>query len=278
MKQQDLAWRAEDGLQLSGRFWGPVEGTRGLVALVHGHGEHCGRYEHVAAFFAERGLAVAAMDQRGHGRSEGKRGHSPSYGHLMNDIAGLIDEGRRLVPQGPLLLYGHSMGGAEVLNFVLRRKPDIAGTIVTGPLLRVAFEPPSWKIALGRGMQHIWPALTQPTGLKPPDISRDEETVKRYAADPLVHDKMSARLFVDLMAAGDYALANAKSFPAPLFLVHGTGDTLTSAGATQEFGEAMGEGCTLKLYEGWYHEVHNEPGRAQYFDDLRAWLQGETNL
>ena len=276
MKQQDLSWRAEDGLELSGRFWAPVEGTRGLVALVHGHGEHCGRYGHVAAFFAEHGFAVAAMDQRGHGRSGGKRGHSPSYEHLMNDIAGLIDEGRRLAPDGPLILYGHSMGGAEVLNFVLRRKPAIAGTIVTGPLLRVAFEPPAWKITLGRGMQRVWPSLTQPTGLKPSDISRDPEVVRQYDEDPLVHDKMSARLFVDLMAAGEYALDHARQFPPPLFLAHGTADTLTSAEATREFGEAMGEGCTLKLYEGWYHEVHNEPERQQFFDDLKAWLPAIT--
>jgi acylglycerol lipase len=278
MKQQDLSWRAEDGLMISGRFWAPVEQTRGLVALVHGHGEHSGRYGHVAQFFADRGFAVAAMDQRGHGRSEGKRGHSPSYEHLMNDIARLIEEGRRQVPEGPLILYGHSMGGAEVLNFVLRRKPAIAGTIVTGPLLRVAFEPPPWKIALGRGMQHIWPSLTQPTGLKPTDISRDAETVRLYAEDPLVHDKMSAKLFVDLMAAGEYALERAHEFPAPLFLVHGAADCLTAAGATREFGEKMGTGCTLKLYEDWFHEVHNEPQREQYFDDVRAWLSSALNL
>ena len=278
MKQQDLSWRAEDGLKLAGHFWAPVEQPRGLVALVHGHGEHCGRYGHVAEVFTERGLAVAAMDQRGHGRSEGKRGHSPSYEHLMNDIASLITEGRRFVPEGPLVLYGHSMGGAEVLNFVLRRKPTIAGTIVTGPLLRVAFEPPSWKIALGRGMQHLWPSLTQPTGLKPEHISRDSETVKRYSQDPLVHDKMSAKLFVDLMAAGDYALEHAHEFPAPLFLVHGAADCLTAAPATQEFGEKMGEGCTLKIYNGWFHEVHHEPERAQFFDDLRAWLSNDLKL
>jgi len=278
MKQQELAWQAEDGLKLSGRFWAPAEDTRGLVALVHGHGEHSGRYEHVAEVLTGRGLAVAAMDQRGHGRSEGKRGHSPSYEHLMNDIAGLIEQGRKLVPDGPLILYGHSMGGAEVLNFVLRRKPDIVGVIVTGPLLRVAFEPPAWKVALGRGMQHLWPSLTQPTGLKPENVSRDAETVRRYAEDPLVHDKMSAKLFVDLMAAGEYALEHARDFPGPLLLVHGAADCLTAAAATREFGEAMGGGCTLTLYDDWFHEVHNEPEREQYFDDVRAWLSQELGL
>jgi acylglycerol lipase len=278
MKQQELAWRAEDGLMIAGRFWAPVEQPRGLVALVHGHGEHSGRYSHVAEVLTGRGLAVVALDQRGHGRSEGKRGHSPSYEHLMNDIGRLIEEGRGMVPNGPLILYGHSMGGAEVLNFVLRRQPSIAGTIVTGPLLRVAFEPPAWKIALGRGMQRIWPALTQPTGLKPEHISRDAETVKRYAQDPLVHDKMSARLFVDLMAAGEYALAHAAQFPAPLFLCHGGADCLTAAPATRTFGEAMGEGCTLTIYDDWFHEVHNEPEHARFFDDLRAWLARELHL
>lgn len=272
MKHAPVKWQADDGITLAARYWAPDADPRGVVALVHGHGEHSGRYAPVAAFLAERGLATIALDQRGHGESGGKRGHSPSYDHLMNDIERLIIEGRTRVPDGPLILYGHSMGGAEVLNFVLRRNPSAAGIIVTAPLLKVAFEPPAWKIALGRGMQRIWPSLTQPTGLPPVDLTRDAAVVRAYEDDPLVHDRMSARLFVDLMAAGAYAIEHAPTFPAPLFLAHGTADRLTAAPATETFAQRMGSGCTLKLYDGWYHELHHEPEKQTFFDDLAAWM------
>ena len=124
MNYVDVQWQSADGLQLVGRSWEPDSEPRAVVCLVHGLGEHCGRYQHVAAALTEAGFAVLACDQRGHGRSAGKRGVIPSYDALMDDIGLLLEQASQRYPGKPRFLYGHSLGGNEVINYALRRKPD----------------------------------------------------------------------------------------------------------------------------------------------------------
>ncbi len=275
MSEYQTQWTSTDGLPLVGRCWEPAGEPRAVACLVHGLGEHCGRYQHVAAALNGAGYAVLACDQRGHGRSGGKRGVIPSYEALMADIDLLLAQAEQRFPGKPRFLYGHSLGGNEVINYALRHRPDIAGVVSTSPGLRTAFKPPALQLAAGRLMNRLWPAFTMSNGLELAAISRDPAVVTAYQADPLVHDRLSARLGVSLLESGEWAIANAGQFPVPLLLMHGTADRLTSHEASQAFA-ARAPNCTLKLWEGLYHETHNEPEKKEVVGFIVTWLDAHN--
>lgn len=272
MKYTDVQWKSIDDLTLVGRSWEPDGASKAVVCLIHGLGEHCGRYAHVAAALTEASFAVLAVDKRGHGRSEGKRGFIPSYEALMADIDLLLDQAGTRHPGKPRLLYGHSLGGNEVLNYALRRRPALAGVVATSPGLRTAFDPPAVQLAAGKIMNRLYPGFTMANGLDVTAISRDPAVVAAYQKDPLVHDRLSARLGVELLATGEWAIDHAADFPAPLLLMHGTGDRITSHLASGDFARTAPD-CTLKLWEGLFHETHNEPEKEDVLSTLVAWLQ-----
>jgi alpha-beta hydrolase superfamily lysophospholipase len=150
MKHTEFTFETFDRLQLFGQSWQPEEQPRAVVCLIHGIGEHGGRYAHVADALTQAGYTLFALDLRGHGKSTGSRGHTPSYEALMNDISSLLEIINKQFPQFPFFLCGHSLGGNLVLNYILRRQPQFKGVIVTAPWLRLAFEPPAFKIILGK--------------------------------------------------------------------------------------------------------------------------------
>ena len=256
--------------------WAPEKEPKAVICLIHGLGEHIGRYEHVGAAFAEAGYALLGFDHRGHGRSSGPRGHTPSYDALMDDMASFIQQARERYPGKPCFLYGHSMGGNLVMNYSLRRKPDLAGVIATDPLLKLAFAPPAIKVALGRFMNNIAPGFTQASGLETKALSRDPKVIDAYINDPLVHDKISARLFLGLLDGGQYAFDHASEFPLPMLLMHGTADRLTSAEASRQFGAAAPKFVTTELWEGWFHEIHNELEKEKVLAKMIAWLDAQV--
>jgi alpha-beta hydrolase superfamily lysophospholipase len=285
MPHFDFALPAADGVQLYFQAWQPGA-PRGVVCLVHGLGEHSGRYTHVAAALNEANYALLGFDLRGHGKSAGPRGHTPSYDTLLDDIGRLLDEAVKRYPGLPCFLYGHSLGGSLVLNYALRRKLTlsgeersrrIAGIISTSPSLRTATPPPSVKVAIGKLLYNLAPGLQMANGLDRSSLSRDPKVIEAYSADPLVHDRISARLGLDLLQSGKWALAHAAEFPlVPLLLVHGTADRITSAPATQEFASKVRGDCTLKLWERFYHETHNEPEKDQVLRFMIGWLDASS--
>jgi len=264
-------FQSEDGITFFAREWKP-DSAKAVIALVHGHGEHIGRYEHVAEAMNAAGYAMTGFDLRGHGRSTGKRGHAPSYDALLDDVMRFLRQTAARFPDMPIFLYGHSLGGNLVINTALRRKPAVKGVIATGPWLRLAFEPPAAKISLAKTMQSILPGLLQSSGLETAALSHDEAVVRAYENDPLVHDKISARLFVVMYDAGLWALEHASELTLPMLLMHGSADRLTSADASREFAERAGEKVTLKIWDGAYHEIHNEPEKEDVFRTMIAWM------
>ncbi len=264
--------RTSDGIELHERRWLPEPGCRAVVCLVHGLGEHSGRYEHVGEAFTAKGLGLYTFDLRGHGRSSGRRGHTPSYEALLDDIDLLIDAARAEQPGVPLFLYGHSLGGALVINHVLRRRPPILGAIASAPALRPGFEPPHWKLAVGRLAARLWPTLRLASELDPSAISRDPDVVERYLSDPLMNRSLTASLGIAVIDEGEQALAEAGTLSIPLLLMHGTGDRLTDVQASRQFAAAAGDACTLRLFEGLYHEPHNEPEKAEVFQCVFGWI------
>jgi alpha-beta hydrolase superfamily lysophospholipase len=191
----------------------------------------------------------------------------------MDDISLMLDEAAAAHPGLPRFLYGHSLGGALVLNHALRRRPDIAGAIVTGPGLRPARPQPPLKLILGRALVRSVPALPLDNGLDRTGISRDPAVCAAYRDDPLVHGRVSARFGLDILTSGEWALAHAAEFAYPLLLVQGSDDRIVSPDATREFAEAAGPGVTFQVWDGLYHECHNEPERADVLEAMVAWLK-----
>jgi len=274
MQHFEFGWQTEDGLRLYAQDWQPDTEPKAAVCLVHGLGEHSGRYAHLAASLNQAGYALLASDLRGHGKSEGQRGHTPSYEALLDDISQLLEEAAARCPDRPCFLYGHSLGGNLVIEYALQRRPPLAGVVATGTLFQPAFEPPAWKVTLGKIMYNLWPTLTMSNELDRQALSRDPEVVRAYNDDPLVHDRLSARLGMDMLQSGLWSLEHAAKFALPLLLMHGSADRLTSAQASREFAAQAGDGCTLRVWDGFYHEIHNEPEQGQVFAYLLEWLNG----
>lgn len=273
MTHYEFGWTTKDGLRIYAQGWQPETEPRAVLCIVHGLGEHGGRYARQAAVFVEAGCAVLIFDQRGFGKSQGRRGHTPGYAALLDDIAVLLQEAERQYPHVPLFLYGHSMGGNLVLNYVLRRKPFLKGVIATGPWLRLAFTPPAYKIFLAGVMNVIWPSFTQANGIRASELSHDRDDTEAYEKDPLVHDRISARMFLSVFQAGLWALEKAHEFNLPLLLMHGGDDRITSPEASSRFAAKAGEKCTLRIWPGLYHELLNEPDRPEAREYMLGWIE-----
>ncbi len=272
MKSSEWNWTSNDNLSMYARSWEPEGSAKACVILVHGLGEHIGRYEHVGLALTQAGYVLTGYDLRGHGKSGGVRGHTPSYDALMNDIERFLDLAARRYPSLPRFLYGHSMGGNQVINFALRRQAELKGVIATGPWLKLAFEPPASKISLGKLMNRIFPAFIQASGLDTKALSHDASVVQAYENDPLVHNKISARLFVEIYQSGLWAFERAREFPLPLLLMHGGKDSLISPEASRQFAATAGDKVALRIWDGLFHEIHNEAEKAQVFAVMIAWL------
>jgi len=266
------AVQTSDQLKLN-LFSNEVSQPIAVIMLTHGMGEHGLRYNHMAEYFASKDIGIIAFDIRGHGTSEGKRGHTPSYEHLMLDLDSVYVKIKETHPSVPLFLFGHSMGGNLILNFLIRKKRQVAGAIVTGPYLRLGFEPPKWKIVLAKLSSRIFPKLTQPTGLELEALSRDKSVIYKYEDDSLVHDKITSSFFVNVHFAGIFAIENAGGIECPLLIMHGASDRLTSPDGTREFYENSKENVSLKIWDGLYHELHNEPEKDEIFEFEFNWIQ-----
>lgn len=269
--------RAPDGLQLYTQGWEPGGRVRAVICLLHGLGDHSGRFAHLARFLLPSGYAVMSFDLRGHGNSDGIRGHFASIELVMQDIDELIAAARERYPDVPLFLYGHSLGGVLAINYTLRRKPELAGVVITSPGLRTALENQKVKIALARLLVLLTPALTLPSGLETPALSRDSKVVVDYVQDPLVHDRASLAFANTMLEAIKWAYLHAAEFHLPLLMMHGTADQLAYYQGSQEFARQVQGDCTLKLWDGLYHEIHNEPEKGDVFAFLLQWLDNRLN-
>lgn len=260
-----------NGHQVFNQYWIPKD-SKAIIILVHGMGEHSSRYkDYVIPELLAKHFAVYAYDNYGHGKTVGKRGHCPSYDALMNLVDTIYHKVVELTPDLPIFLYGHSMGGNLVVNYTLRHKPKINGLIATSPLLRLAFQPPAWKMSMGKLFKKILPSITLPSGLETAHISRDEKEVQKYNDDPLVHDKISPMFSVPVFDAGQWAVEHASGLSGPVFLAHGTADAITDFTATQQLANGA-EQAELTLFKNGYHELHNDLEKEKLMMILMNWI------
>ncbi|RZS93420.1 alpha/beta hydrolase [Aquimarina brevivitae] len=260
------------GYKLYGEYWLP-KGCKAMLLLVHGMGEHLGRYkEFLIPEFLAKHIGVVAFDNFGHGKSGGKRGYCPGYAALMEVIEAALKKTQTLANDLPVFFYGHSMGGNLVLNYILRNQPIIKGAVVSSPLLQLSFQPARWKLVMGKIIKQVLPSLTLSSGLDARAISRLPEEVEKYETDPMVHDKVSPSLLLPVLEAGQWALAHANQLQVPVLLVHGTGDQITDYESTLKFAKEA-TNAEVMLFDKGYHELHNDMERERLLISVVEWIE-----
>lgn len=276
MNHFEWTWNQE-GMKFYAQGWNPSK-VKAVVCLVHGFAEHSSRYAHVAERLGSEGYAVLAFDQFGHGHTQGPRGWSPGLDASLDSIRILLDEAETRFPGLPKFLYGHSMGGNMVLNYLLRRKPAIKGAVLTAPWLKLGFEPPAFKLFLAKLMKGLYPKFPEKANLDVSGLSRDKEEVRKYENDPLVHNTARAGTFFDTFNAAGWALQHAAELALPIIILHGTEDKLIShSGSVLFAGAAPKDLVTFISLPGYFHELHNEPAadREKVFQDIINWLNSK---
>lgn len=275
MKTFESKFEGRDGLSFYVQGWEPDAQPKAVIALVHGLGEHIGRYAHVGKALTDAGYVLVGFDLRGHGKTVSPRGHFPALDAVMQDIRQFIQFVSQRYSNVPQFLYGHSLGGLLALTYAVQNKMGLKGVMVTGAALRSALQEQKVKIAMAKVLGTLVPAATIPSGLDATSISRDKAVVDKYVNDPLVHDKTSLGLGKSALTAIDVCFAGAKDFRYPLLIMHGKEDKLTYPSGSEDFAKLAGEknkDVTLKIWDGLYHEIHNEPEQAEVFKVMIAWL------
>jgi alpha-beta hydrolase superfamily lysophospholipase len=275
MSYREMKWTCKDGTAMFACEWLPDnrEPIPAVVGLVHGMGEHMGRYAHVAEMLNEQNYAVFGFDQRGHGRTEGQRGHAPTYEELLEGVDKMLAEIERQFPGLPVFLFGHSMGGNVTLNYLLRRKPDIAGAIVTGPWLKLSFEPPAFLSFMAKLISKFYPGFAIRRPLNPDSLTSDPAMKQRYMNDRLGHGVISARFFLSMEKAGQWALDHADELSVPLLLMHASDDQVTLNEASRQFADKAKSQVRWISWPGFKHELHNDVGRELVFATIKEWLR-----
>ncbi len=275
MLHNEFTIEANDGIKLYAQDMAPEATPKAVICLLHGLGEHSSRYPHVIRGLMEAGYAVLTFDLRGHGRSGGPRGHVPSSEAFLEDIDCMLAEAAKRFPGKPSFLYGHSLGGLLALFYTLRRKPKLAGVVATGAGLQTPLFEQKLKLTIAKTLANVLPALTLPTGLNAELLSHDPQVVQAYRDDPWVHDRASLAMGSSSFKVTEWTMEHAAEFEPPLLLMHGTADQLTYPSGSQEFTARVPADCTLRLWEGLYHEIHNEPEKDQVIAEIIQWLEDQ---
>ncbi|MBW6491340.1 MAG: lysophospholipase [Lentimicrobium sp.] len=272
MKHIKTNWNTYDGLEIFAQSWEPDKNTaKAIVCFIHGIGDHSSRHAHVAKEFTDAGYVFFTGDLRGHGKSQGIKGHFPSEDAILRDIDLLISKATESYPGLPLILYGHSLGGIFVLYYALMQKPDIAGVISVSPGLHNAMQNKPLLVLAAKILGSLFPEKTISNNLDLNGISIDAEVVEAYKNDPLIHDRISLGLGKRMLSVNNRTMKNAADFPLPLLLMHGKADFLTFASGSIAFAEPLKDKCRLILWENAYHELHNEPQKAEIIGAMVGW-------
>jgi acylglycerol lipase len=260
-----------DGTKLAYHAW-PKAGAAITFAVVHGLGDHGGRYAGFAEGMAKHGMATYALDLRGHGKSAGQRGHIDSWSQWTGDVAAFVRHvesiaGSEVVP------VGHSFGGATLLSTVLAAKLQaVRRFVVSSPALMLRLRAPAWKIKLGTVASKIVPRLAMGNEIDPGTISRIPDVVEAYRNDPLVHDRISSRMFTEWQNAAKNILEGADQVNVPFLILAGTDDPLVDPEGSRLLHEKALSMSTLHLLEGRYHEPFNDRGSDEVFQLIADWL------
>lgn len=281
MKHSTQEIQTPDGTSLFVERWDPEGDVRCVVLISHGAGEHIGRYGDVAADLEALGAVVLGPDHRGQGKSGGKPGHIDSFDVYGRDLRCVLDSAGDVDETIPRFVFAHSMGALILLQALVEGLlPDsLRGVVLSGPLLRLAMPAPGWKVALGKVAAFVAPGLSLPSDIPPEFICRDEEQVERYRSDARRVGVVSARWFQRMNQAAANVSAKASGLELPLFWYVGTGDKICDHTASEEvfatLPAAQEHDQSFRAFEGYFHELHNEPAelRAPVIGAIRSWIE-----
>ena len=264
-----------DGLSLFGRHW-PAQNPKAVMNLIHGFGEHSGRYEHMAKHLNAHGISVTAIDLRGHGRTEGPRGVCRQYSDFVSDVDALLSHSKTLYPDLPQFLFGHSMGGGLVLHHGLTQSGhSIAGYLVSAPLIKPKDPVPAPLKALANILRRILPNGGMPNTLSGDKISTLPSEQADYEADGLNHARLGFGLAIGMLGAGEEVEAQAARWDKPLRLWHAKGDQLTDFMASENFAQNA-QNCQFTAFENVEHEMHNDTSREAVYDLMLDFMAPKT--
>lgn len=283
MQDNEFYVSSGSGKELFGKYWIPEGNLRAVIAVMHGLGDHISRYENFAQFFCTHQIAVTGIDQRGHGRSGGKRGHSGNYTSIMTDIQLLLLETRRRFTDIPIFLFGHSMGGNFALNYALRHtSKEIRGMIITAPFIHPNGISPEHKILNIRTINRLFPFLTLSLALDPMELSHDPAAGMKYLEDPVKHDRISPGLYRELSRSSRWIMENAGKMAYPVLIMHGRDDRIASWDQSKKITGKMKKTADIKIWEGMRHELHHEKDRIEVLEYMLSWLckqlQGQESI
>lgn len=260
------------------RIWLPPEPPRAMI-LIHGYGEHSGRYDEMAMHFAERGFAVHAYDLAGHGRTAGPRGHVDRFDRLPEEVARFVERVQLDHPGLPVTLVGHSLGGLIVATTCAEHHPQVDRVVLSGALLELAGGGLRRSLSLmaARVLSLVAPRVGLSAGLEPDGLSRDPEVVRRYVEDPFVKDRMSARFAAGMSQAIERARSAAARVERPMLILHGGQDPMAPPSGSAAFHAGLppqvAAESALKIYPELRHEIFNEPERERVWQDMLDWLE-----
>ena len=261
------------GYLLFRRSWLPRSADR-IIILVHGYGEHSGRYEHTASDLARAGFEVHAYDQQGHGRSGGNRCHVGRFEHLLDDLEGFVAAVRAERPPLPVVVVGHSMGGLVVAAYASQRNPKVAGVVTSAAVLSMPEGVSRARVIAARVLKWLAPRLSLASQLDPKNLSRDPVVVRAYLEDPLVQRKITASLASEMLSAMKRAAAAAAAVRVPMLILHGEDDSICPVAGSRNFFEQLQvTQREFQTYPGLRHEIFNEPERAAVLGDLIGWVR-----
>jgi len=274
MQRDELSLTGGGGVRIVYDAWTPADPPTGAVVLVHGLGEHAGRYHHVVARLGELGLAVYAPDHRGHGRSGGKRVLARSIGEFTGDLHLLFAEVARRHPGRPPFLIGHSMGAMIAASYAFDHQASLRGLVLSGTPVVPGAGIPKPAQAVAKALGRIAPGLPL-QALPSKYVSRDPAVVARYDADPLVHHgKIPAGIGGAMLTQMGVIQTRLPELTLPVLVLHGSEDGLVDPAGSRLIAERAGSSdVTLHVYDGLYHEVYNEPEQDRVLDDLIEWLK-----
>lgn len=261
-------------LEIFYQHWRPESEPRAVLVIVHGLAEHSGRYQHVAEYFVGRGYAVYALDHHGHGRSGGERVHVDRFDDFVVDLRTLVDLVQRQETGRGVFLIGHSMGGVIATLFAAQHGDTLQGLILSGSSVRVSGGVSPVLVKISQLLSVLAPKLGV-TPLDAASVSRDPDVVTRYDSDPLNYrGRVRARMGAELLQAGNTVLANLHKITVPILIMHAGADQLADPEGSRQIYEGVSStDKTLKIYDGLYHEIFNEPEKAQVLADVAGWLE-----
>jgi len=257
-------------------IWKPTNQPQYAMLLVHGLGEHCNRYkEDFADFYTSKGAVIYTFDLPGHGQSGGNRGHVRNGGDFNTILENRLAQIKTDFPHLPVFIYGHSLGGLIAANFVLEKQPLIKGLILSAPAFDVNNPLPPLKVVVAKMMDKILPSIALDNGLDRTKLSKDKSVVEKYNNDPLVHGLASARLGAFIIDKGSYIISNPQLLSIPALIMVGADEEIVSKTAIHDFCKAT-KMCEEKIWDGMYHEIHNEKDKSMVFEYTLKWINNKA--